>query len=181
MIVRKKNILGNFTENPDMLFTYSIRKTLGKANEYSALINFLPGCKNKFVEAVGQQIQWAGEDYKILMYLPIRESWCLSAYYSPNDELLFWYFDISRKNFIDEYGMPCTDDIYLDLAITPTGQALTLDEDELQEALDNGEITSEDFNNAYRVHDQIKNSKWSNVDFLNEISRKLLLEYKLSV
>ena len=132
-----------------------------------------------FVETeFGRQIQWAGTDYKILLYFPICENWCLSAYNAPNNEMLFWYFDISRQNFVDEDGMLCIDDIYLDLVILPDGQTLTLDTDELQEAHDNGKISHEDFDKAYMVHDQIKNSKWSNVGFLNEINRKLLLEHE---
>ena len=176
--MRKKDILCNFNENPDIVFTHSIRKITGKIDKYTALITFLPSCKDKFVEHEGRQIQWAGSDFKMLMYLPISEKWCLSAYYTPDGELTFWYFDISRKNFVDEHGMPCTDDVFLDLVITPNGQTITLDEDELQEGLDKGEISKQDFDDAYIVHDQIKNSKWSNVDFLTEVSDKLLLEHE---
>jgi len=110
--MRKKDILCNFSENPDIVFAHSMRKLTGKTNEYSALITFLRGCKDKFVEHDGKQIQWAGTDYKLLMYLPVSEKWCLSAYYSPDNELNFWYFDISRKNFVDEHSMPCTDDVF---------------------------------------------------------------------
>ena len=177
--MRKKDILCNFTENSDIVFAHSMRKLVGKTNEYSALITFLRGCKDKFVELDGKQIQWAGTDYKMLMYLPVSEKWCLSAYYTPDDKLTFWYFDISRKNFVDEHDMPCIDDVFLDLVITPTGEKITLDEDELQEAFNEGIVSQEDVDNAYAVHDQIKNSKWSNVDFLGEISKKLLLEHDL--
>jgi len=177
--MRKKDIINIFSEKFGMTFSHSI-KTNTEKSEYSVLIKCLSGCKDMFVEsAFGQQIQWAGPDFKILLYLPIRENWCLSAYYSPDNEMLFWYFDISRKNFIDEYGMLCMDDIFLDLVILPDGQTLTLDTDELQEALDKGEISKEDFDNAYAVHDQIINSEWSNVDFLNEVCKKLLLEHEL--
>jgi len=177
--MRKKDILCNFSENPDIVFAHSMRKLAGKTNEYSALITFLRGCKDKFVELDGKQIQWAGTDYKMLMYLPVSEKWCLSAYYTPDDKLTFWYFDISRKNFVDEHDMPCIDDVFLDLVITPTGEKITLDEDELQEAFNEGIVSQEDVDNAYAVHDQIKNSKWSNVDFLNEISRRLMLEHEI--
>jgi len=174
--MRKKDILGNFSNNPDMKFTHSIRKISENPAEYAALITFLPGCKDKIIVEEGRQIQWAGAGYKMLMYLPIDEKWCLSTYYTPDNELLFWYFDISRGNFIDEYGMPCTDDIFLDLAIQPNGKKITLDADELQDALDNGEVTEDDFSNAYAVHNKLVNSKWSDVDFLIQLSNKILLE-----
>jgi len=177
--MRKKDIINIFSDKFGMTFSHSIRKNTEKS-EYSVLVKCLSGCKDMFVEsAFGQKIQWAGSDFKILLYLPICENWCLSAYYSPDNEMLFWYFDISRKNLIDEDGMLCMDDIFLDLVIQPDGQTITLDEDELHEALEKGEITKVDFDNAYIVHDQIKNSNWSNADFLNEISSKLLLEHEL--
>ena len=177
--MRKKDILCNLTEKPDLVFSHSIKKLADKNNEYTAFITFLPACKDKFVEVAGHQVQWAGSGFKMLMYLPISEKWCLTAYYSPKMDLRFWYFDISRKNFIDENGMPCTDDVFLDLVITPEGGTITLDEDELQEGFDKGDISKEDFDNAYVVHGQILNSKWNNVDYLNEISSKLLLEHGL--
>ena len=177
--MRKKDIVNVFSDKFGITFSHSIR-TNTKKSEYSVLVKCLSDCTDMFVEsAFGQQIQWAGSGFTILLYLPICENWCLSAYYSPDNEMLFWYFDISRRNFIDEHGMPCIDDIFLDLVIFPDGQTLTLDADELQEALDKDEISKEDFDNAYAVHDQIKDSKWSNVDFLNEVCKKLLLEHEL--
>ena len=177
--MRKKDIVNIFSKKFGMTFSHTTRANAEKS-EYSALVKCLPGCKDMFVEsAFGQQIQWAGSDFKILLYLPICENWCLSAYYSPNNEMLFWYFDISRKNFIDEDGTLCIDDIFLDLVIFPDGQTLTLDVNELQEALDKGEISKEDFDNAYVVHDKIKNSEWSKADFLSEVCKKLLLEHEL--
>ena len=177
--MRKKDILGNLSAKPDMPFIHTIKEVNRNSDVYSALIEFQPGCKDEFVEAEGKQIQWAGSRYKMLMYLPINEFWCLSAYYAPDGKLLFWYFDISRKNFVDEHGIPCIDDIFLDLVITPDGQTLTLDADELQDAFDKNEITTSDFDHAYKVHDEILNSKWCDVDHLNQLSKKLLLEHEI--
>ena len=111
------------------------------------------------------------------MYLPLDEFWCITAFYNPQDELLEWYFDISKGNFIDETGIPCTDDIFLDLVVLPDGKTITIDADELQEALDKNEITVDDYNHAYRVRDQILNSKWISVDFLKELCSLYVSEY----
>jgi predicted RNA-binding protein associated with RNAse of E/G family len=112
------------------------------------------------------------------MYLPLKEFWCITAFYGPDNELLQWYFDISKGNFLDENAMPCIDDIFLDLVILPNGKPVTLDADELQEALDKGVITADDSKHAYAVHDQILASKWNNVALLTELSNKLLAEYE---
>ena len=179
-MMRAKSILGNFVKNPNVLYTHTpIKKLAWEHEAYTTLITFLPECRELRVDCAGKEILLAGPGYKWLIYLPMGERWCITAFYSPANELLEWYFDISRSNFIDQHGMPCIDDIFLDLVILPDGQAVTVDADELQEAYDKAEITQDDFNNAYVVHDQIKNSKWGNVDFLCEISRKLLLEHEL--
>ena len=176
-IMRKKNILGNFVERPDVLCIHSILKLEGETEIYSALITFLPKTRELQTEIGGKQIVLAGDGYKWLMYLPINKCWCLSTYYTPANELVGWYFDISKNNFVDENGMPCIDDIFLDLAISSSGEITTLDADELREALDKKEISIQDYDHAYKVHDQILNSYWSDTGFLARLSEKLISLY----
>jgi len=175
--MRKKDILGNYVKSPGVLYDHAIRKLDGEDEAYIALITFLPGSKELRKELNGEQVCLAGPGYKWLMYLPINECWCITAFYSPDEKLLEWYFDITLGNFVDEAGMPCIDDIFLDLVVLPDGQTITLDADELQSALDKSEISAADYDHAYKVHDEIKNSKWSDVGFLTELSGKLLLEF----
>ena len=176
--MRKKTILSSFTERPDVLFSHSTIKLPDETETYSALITFLPGTRGLKTDVNGKEIVLAGAGYKWLMYLPIGGFWCLSTYYTPENELIGWYFDISRKNFLDENGMPCTDDIFLDLAISADGEIATLDADELQEALDGGEITLQDYNYAYKIRDEIIDSHWNDVGFLAGLSGKLLSLFK---
>jgi len=175
--MRKKDILGNFVKHSDTIYTHAIKKLNDEADSYSALISFLPGCRELWINGGENRIQYAGAGYKWLMYLPLDEYWCMSTYYTPDNKLLGWYFDISLGNFIDENGLPCTDDIYLDLAISAHSHILTLDADELQNALDKNEITIDNYNHAYKVLEQIKNSKWSDVEYLTSLSEKLLMDY----
>ena len=78
---------------------------------------------------------------------------------------------------IDEKGMPCIEDLFLDIAVLPSGQVITLDADELQDALDKGEITADDFDHAYNIHNQIINSEWVDVRFLKRLCDKLLSDF----
>ncbi|MCL2321341.1 MAG: DUF402 domain-containing protein [Oscillospiraceae bacterium] len=175
--MRKKDILGSFVKNPNVIYEYSIKKSVDEPETYSALITFLPGSKELFVNDGDEQICLAGAGYKWIMYLPLNEDWCLTTFYNPKKELLEWYFDISKGNFLDENGMPCTNDLFLDLVILPDGRTITIDADELQEAFDKKEITIEDYNHAYTVHDKIITSKWNDVEFLTNLSNKLFSEY----
>jgi len=176
--VRKKTILGNFIKNEGVLISYSIKKVHGEFEGYTALINFLPNSKKLIVESEDKKICLAEEGYKWLMYLPLNEKWCITTFYNSYNELFEWYFDISKINFVDDSGMPCTDDIFLDVVIMADGQSITIDEDELKEAYNKNEITVHDVNFAYDVRDSILKGKWSDISFLTYMSEKLLLEYK---
>ena len=171
--MRKKEIIGNRARDPGSMCSWSIQKLANETNTYCGLLTFLPGCKEVWATCNGKPVCMAGVGYKWLKYLPLDEYWCLSVLYNPENEIVEWYFDISKKNFIDENGTPCTDDLFLDLVILPDGQMIVLDADELQEALERKEITTDDYNHAYKVLEQIKDSQYSNVSFLRELSDRI--------
>jgi predicted RNA-binding protein associated with RNAse of E/G family len=50
---------------------------------------------------------------------------------------------------VDERGVPCYEDLYLDIVISPEGETLLLDVDELDEALRLGEITQSQYDFAW--------------------------------
>jgi predicted RNA-binding protein associated with RNAse of E/G family len=60
-------------------------------------------------------------------------------------EVVQLYFDICNGNMLSPSGMPYYDDLYLDVALLPTGEILLLDEDELKQALLDNEITKEQY------------------------------------
>lgn len=177
--MRKKDIIGNWVKNTGVLYSHSIKKLSNEFEGYSALINFLPESKELVVNNdESTQICLSRGGYKWLMYLPMNENWCITAFYNRQNEILQWYFDISKGNFLDENGIPCIDDIFLDLIIFPDGSAITIDADELQDALDKKEISVADYNHAYNVRNQILKSKWNNVQLLMSLSENLLSEYE---
>ena len=175
--MRKKEIRGYFGRRPEFISTHSIIKLSDETDAYAALIKFLPGTKEFHAVCDGRELCLVRAGYKWLVYLPMDKCWCLTAFYDADGELFEWYFDISRSNFLDENGAPCIDDLFLDLVVFPSGQVVTLDADELQEAMDKGKITQDDFNHAYAVHDQIKDSQLVDVGFLTKLCDKLLLQF----
>ena len=175
--MRKKDILGNGWLVNGFNFNSSMKKISGTNKGYSALIEFLPGTREIKDKVSGQAKNLSGNGYKWLIYHPLNECWVLTAIYDPMGNLLQWYFDLSRYNYIDENGIPCRDDIYLDLILLPNGHAITKDAGELQEALDKGVITSCDYNHAYKIRDHILSSKWMDIDMLTEFCNKLLVDY----
>lgn len=175
--MRKKDILGNEWLSKSFMFDSSMKKLDGEYKGYSAIQNFLSGSRELYVNDDGENQCLSGEGYKWLTYLPMNNYWALMVFYNPKGEIIRWYFDISKKNFLDENGIPCRDDIFLDLIILKDGRTITDDADELQEALNKGEISIDDYNHVYKVHDHLLNSKWSNVEFLDTLSKTLLSDY----
>jgi len=175
--MRKKDIQSYAGKN-ETAGSHAIIKLSGEADTYAALLTYLPGTKELWVDCDGERLCLARAGYKWLVYLPMDKHWCLTAFYNADNELFEWYFDITRSNFLDEDGTPCIDDLYLDLVVFPDKRVITLDADELQDALDNGVITQDDFNHAYTIHDQLKGSEWVDVEFLKRLCDKLMLNFE---
>lgn len=94
------------------------------------------------------------DNYKWLQFYDYACKNCLTAMYDDKDEIVEWYFDIA-KEIGKENGMPYEDDMYLDLVLLPNGKIILLDEDELEEALKNKQITEKEFKEAYQEVNQL--------------------------
>lgn len=91
--------------------------------------------------------------------------------YNENNEIIEWYFDIARKIGKDN-GMPYEDDLYLDVVVTPTGDIILLDEDELKKALDRFEVNKSDYDMAYNEAKKLIELLEENKDKLKEFTDK---------
>ena len=80
--------------------------------------------------------------YSWLRHFPQGSQYILTTTFSPDGQILQWYIDLCQSHGVTDEGIPWWDDLYLDIAILPSGQLFVLDADELDEALDKGEISS---------------------------------------
>lgn len=119
--------------------------------------------------------------YKCLMFLPDAENWCVSAVYNASNEIIEWYFDITKTNSIDECGVPYYDDLYLDIAVSPDFRIIILDEDELKDALELKEITQSDYEMALNTCNKVIEEVIPNRDFLVSFFYRylILMEHQL--
>ena len=111
--------------------------------------------------------------YSELFYLPDGEHWHLSVIYDEKRDIVEWYFDITRKNALDEAGKPYCDDLYLDATLMPDGRVLVFDEDELREALERGEVTREEYDMAYETLDALKAKGIFDVAYMETLCARL--------
>jgi predicted RNA-binding protein associated with RNAse of E/G family len=93
--------------------------------------------------------------YYIVEVIPKNENYAMRVFFNEKKELVEHYFDISLGNGIDEETkLPYYDDVFLDVTIT-NGQIEICDEDELDNALSQGEITKETYNFAKEVANKL--------------------------
>ena len=116
--------------------------------------------------------------YEWIEVYPDNSKYAITIMFDDNNNLIEWYFDIS-KNVGIENGIPFEDDLYLDLIITPNGERLVVDEDELLSAKDSGVITQEDVDSAYSTLQLLDNKYCNNIQELRNLTNYLFQVFSL--
>ncbi len=116
-------------------------------------------------------------NYKWIELYPDDGKYAITIMYDDNDNLIEWYFDIS-KNIGVENGIPYEDDLYLDMIITPEGKTIILDEEELLEAEKKKDITHEDVVSAYATLEHLKKKYVNDLEALKEFTKELKESFK---
>ena len=92
-------------------------------------------------------------NYYMMEVIPKNENYAMRVFFNNKKEILEYYFDVSLENGMDkETGIPYYDDLFIDVTKTKD-KVEVLDEDELEEALDNNEISITDFELANKIRD----------------------------
>ena len=103
------------------------------------------------------------DDYIWTQHFPNNSNYALTTMFNKEQEVVQWYFDICNGNKVNEIGVPYYDDLYLDVVVLPSGEIILLDEDELNDAFENNEISKEEYDlanyEAEKLIDSIKNGK----------------------
>lgn len=112
-------------------------------------------------------------DYKWLEFYNYSKRIKLTAVYDNNNEIVEWYFDIARE-IAKENGIPYEDDMYLDVVLTPEGEVILLDEDEFEDGYNRLEFTKEEYDEAYKIRDELANKIEGNAEGLKKFTDKYL-------
>jgi len=140
---------------------------------YAAHIKVIEANRPFMVGAKGAEICIADDGYSSLEFLPDNENWGVFAAYNADDKIVEWYFDITRKNALDNEGQPYSVDLYLDIVLTPDGKILVLDEDELTFAYKEGLVSEEELKMAYHVKDELIDKKIVDVAYMEQLCSEL--------
>jgi predicted RNA-binding protein associated with RNAse of E/G family len=96
----------------------------------------------------GTNYRLADAGFTWLQHVPDDSRHTLTTLLDEEGHVVQWYVDIAAATGVDERGIPWWDDLFLDVVIQPNGSIHLLDEDELEEARENGEITGDDYEAA---------------------------------
>lgn len=100
--------------------------------------------------------------------------------FDDNGEFMQGYFDITDGNTFEDMENPKFQDMYLDLVLLDDGRIQVLDQDELDEALEQKEISEEQHQHAMqegeRLYQFLQENKEELVKFCAEWREKLLIE-----
>ncbi len=97
----------------------------------------------------------ADKGYRWLQHFPRGMHYALTTIFDAQGEIASWYLDICKRHWLDEQGILWYEDLYLDLDITPDGDIYILDADELDAALQQGQVSTLEYDLAWRVLDQV--------------------------
>ena len=100
----------------------------------------------------------------------------MTVVYDDKKEIVEWYFDVAlNTGTID--NIPYEDDLYLDMVITPEGEEIVLDEDELLEAYNSKEIGDRELKLAYDTLDILEERYACDFEYLKEFTDRLCAYY----
>lgn len=116
-------------------------------------------------------------NYEWIEVYPENGKYAITIIFDDNNNLIEWYFDIS-KNIGIENGIPFEDDLYLDMIITPDGEEIVIDENELLEAKDSGDITQKDVDSAYQTLRELEEKYVNNIQELIKLTNYLKERFK---
>lgn len=125
---------------------------------------------------LGKDYCLVDDGYIWLEILPTDGNYSLTAMYNNNMEIVQWYFDITKQKGVTEDGIPFFDDLFLDVVVLPNSKILLLDEDELKDALDKGEITEQEYNMAYQEAKEIIANIAIDINTLSDFTNRYLKE-----
>lgn len=109
-----------------------------------------------------------------LTIIPENASRSISAFFLPDRRISAWYVDVIETTGIDEDGVVYFVDKYLDVMLTPQGDVIVDDRDELDAAYASGEISKAQYEDALMEGECIVKELGGDVRETERMCRKVL-------
>jgi predicted RNA-binding protein associated with RNAse of E/G family len=125
---------------------------------YATLLRLDEVSEPLYVQFGQERVCIVDSGYDWVQHFPDGASYVLLAAFDAHGELVQWYIDIVGSMGVDERGVPWYEDLYLDIVVSPLGETLLLDVEELDAALRQGEITHGQYDLAWRQASVVLNA-----------------------
>lgn len=112
--------------------------------------------------------------YHWLTILPDNEFYCITVMMDDSYKIKVCYIDMIDTQGYDDDKVPYFYDLYLDLVVYPNGDIVIDDMDELQKALEIGEITSIQYNRAITTSHELQCGLLSDIVKFQDYVREML-------
>ena len=122
----------------------------------------------------GEEIVVCDKGIKWLSILPQDAFYCITAMMNEKEVILLWYIDMIAEQGVDMDGIPYFYDLYLELVVYSDGTVAVDDEDELEDALQEGDISEKQYRLAIETADILKEGMLRNIEGFTEFTKKCL-------
>ena len=126
------------------------RRELGGFRGHVATLSLHALTAPLYIDLAGEPLCIADDGYTWVQHFPEGAHHVLTTMWSASGALVQHYIDICRASWLDERGVPCFDDLFLDVSIIPGRTPLLLDVDELAAAHSAGVVTDAEVQLAWR-------------------------------
>lgn len=115
-----------------------------------------------------------GKDMIWLRIIPDNASRAILAFFLPDHSVSAMYVDVIEETGIDEDGVVYFIDKYLDVMLTPKGDIIVCDRDELDAAYNSGEINTYQYENALHEGECIVRELGNDIEKTEFMCRRIL-------
>ena len=142
--------------------------------DYFVSVKKLVHLSEKFI--IRNNVIAMDDGYYILEIIPKNDNYALRVFLNDKKEVIEYYFDIIKESGIDkEYKVPYFIDLYLDITLFK-GQIGILDEEELETARIEKDITEEEYKLVLKTKEKLINEIKTNTNKLMNIDFSKYLE-----
>ena len=120
------------------------------------------------------KIPVCGKGMTWLTLIPDDRKRCIGAYITPDCRVSVWYVDVIEETGIDEDGIVYYIDKYLDVILTPQGDVIVQDRDELDAAYKSGELSGFQYEEALKEGELILKELAEDIGKTEEFCLKVL-------
>lgn len=136
---------------------------LSEFSGYVGILNITEVSEPQIWSYNGEEVIVCDKNYQWLTIMPEDDYYCITVMMNEKREVQVCYIDMIAEQGYDKDGVPYFYDLYLDLVVYPDGTIIEDDMDELHNALEDGDITKQQFDLALNACDKLKNGLLSDI------------------